>query len=81
MNELDSNQILAIEEFATGLKECFIQYKNNHHDAFSDIVLNYVISIINLHLQLAELKFERYDFNREKYHREEIASEVKSHTV
>jgi len=60
MNELSPAEYQAIEDFAKGLTECFISYKNNHHDEFSDIVLNYVIGIIDIHLQLAELELKRY---------------------
>ena len=60
MKNLSPEQYQAVKEFAQGLKECFIHYKNNHHDKFSDIVLEYAINIINIHLDLAELGVEKY---------------------
>ena len=66
MKELDPHQYQAIEEFAQNLTECFISYKNNHPDTFSDIVLNYVINVIQIHLELADLKLRRYGISLEK---------------
>ena len=61
MNEqLAPEQYQAIEKFSKGLKEVFANYKASHHDAFSDIVLDYVTKIIDIHLQLAELDVTRY---------------------
>ena len=65
-NELTPEQYQAIEKFAKGLKEVFANYKTHHHDAFSDIVLDYVLKIIDIHLQLAELDEERYMNEMEK---------------
>ena len=59
-NELAPEQYQAIEKFASELKTCFFSYKNTHPDAFSDIVLNYVMQVIDIHVSLAELKTDRY---------------------
>ena len=66
MNELDNNQILAIEEFAKGLQECFTNKKNAPaDDKLMSIAMDYVLKVIDIHLQLAQLKFNRYAFNME----------------
>ena len=65
-NELTPEQYQAIEKFSKGLKEVFTNYKAHHHDKFSDIVLDYVMKIIDIHLQLAELDVARYLDDMEK---------------
>ena len=59
MNELSPAQYQAIKDFASGLTTCFLHYKNTHNEEFSNIVLNYAINIIDIHLQLAELEVEK----------------------
>ena len=66
MNEISPEEFNAIKHFSDGLKECFLHYKHNHPDSFSDIVLNYVIQIIDIHLQLAELEVGMYLNNMAK---------------
>ena len=66
MNELSPEQYQAVKEFSDGLTEVFTNYKNNHPDKFADLVINYVIAIIDIHLKLAELDEERYINNFEK---------------
>ena len=58
-NELSHDQITAIEDFARGLSESFASYRKNHSDKLSDIVLEYVNKIIEIHLDLARIKFDR----------------------
>ena len=58
--ELTHEQFTAIKDFASNLTTCFINYKNTHHDSFSDIVLSYAIQVIDIHLSLAELKADRH---------------------
>lgn len=59
-NELSPEEYQAVKNFAGGLKEVFVSYKNNHPDALTDILLNFVIKTIDIHLQLKELEVERY---------------------
>ena len=66
MKEISPQEYQAIEEFADGLKTCFLHYKRTHDEEFSNIVLNYALEIIDIHLQLAELKVKRYLNNFEK---------------
>ena len=58
-NELSHDQITAIKDFARGLQESFASYRKNHSDKLSDIVLEYVNKIIEIHLDLARIKFDR----------------------
>ena len=58
--EISPEQFTAIKEFASELTTCFLNYQNTHHDAFSDIVLNYAIQVINIHVSLAEIAADRY---------------------
>ena len=64
--ELTPEQFTAIKQFASDLTTCFLNYQNTHHDSFSDIVLNYAIQVIDIHLSLAELKTDRHLRNMEK---------------
>ena len=66
MKEISPQEYQAIEEFADGLTTCFIHYKNTHNEEFSNIVLNYVIQIIDIHLQLADLEVGMYLNNMAK---------------
>ena len=73
MKELSPQEYEAMKEFANGLKECFIHYKKLHPDTFSDIVLNYVMNIINIHLDLANLEVGMYLNNMAKeYEKKEV---------
>lgn len=63
MNEYSHEQIIAIEEFAEGLRECFQNYLNNHQDNISKIFMDYVLQTLVIHLQLARIKFDRYSNN------------------
>lgn len=58
-NTLSNEQYLEIEKFAKDLQICFQNYRKNHPDSFSDIVLNYVDTVISIHLDLARIRFER----------------------
>lgn len=65
-NELSHSQIIAIEEFAKDLQENFANYRKNHPDNLSDIVLEYVNKVIDIHIELAKIKFERFALNQEE---------------
>ena len=65
-NELAPSEFEAIKTFANGLKECFLHYKKTHNEEFSNIVLEYVVNIINIHLDLTELKVGCYLNNMAK---------------
>ena len=60
MNELSPKEYQAIKDFASELTTCFLSYKNTHNDTFSDIVLDYALQTIDIHLKLAELELQRY---------------------
>lgn len=64
-DQISPEQYQSIKEFASDLTTCFLAYQNTHHDAFSDIVLNYAIQVINIHVSLAELAVDRYLNNLE----------------
>jgi len=55
-------QIIAVEAFAKGLKDCYNSRKksckDNSVDKVALLTLTYATDIIDLHLQLAELKFD-----------------------
>jgi len=63
--ELSHQEFIAIEEFAKDLKECFSN-KLKDGDEFTRILMNYAIQIIDIHLSLAQIKFERWANNMEK---------------
>ena len=62
-NELDHSQIIAVEKFAKDLRECFVNYKNDNPDSLSDIMIEYTIQTLDLHLELAKIKFKRWSNN------------------
>lgn len=66
MNELTSEEYLAIEKFAYNLKECFSSKKESFKDPLSSVMLDYAIKIIDLHLDLKRLELEQYALNQEK---------------
>jgi predicted DNA-binding protein len=62
--ELTPEQYKAIEQFSDGLKECFSAKRNEKtkDSVVREIIemnMNYVISIIDLHLSLAMIDLER----------------------
>ena len=67
LNELSPEQYQAVEDFAKGLQECFTNKKNAPaSDKLISIVMKYVLEVIDIHLQLAHLKFDRYAMQMEK---------------
>jgi len=66
VEEITPEQYAAIEKFAEGLKECFENSKRNGDNPFAKTTLIYVISIINLHLQLEELRLDLYGNNLQR---------------
>lgn len=65
MEELSHDQIIAIEEFVRGIRECFLN-KMNDGDKFNQIFMTYALQILDIHLSLAQLKFERWSNNMAK---------------
>lgn len=65
-DQISPEQYQSIKEFASELTTCFLAYQNTHHDAFSDIVLNYAMQVIDIHLNLANLQVDTYLCNLEK---------------
>ncbi len=63
--ELSPAEFIAIKDFAEGLKEVFVNFKKNSPDRIGDVMLDYAIKIIDLHLQLKELEVGRYLNNLE----------------
>ena len=63
MNELDHDQLIAIEEFARGLRECFSNKLNTTKDEMVKITLSYAQQVLDIHLSLAQIKFDRYATN------------------
>lgn len=70
-------ELLKIEKFANGLTECFQNRQKDHlgkEDTLDKMLvatLNYALSTIDIHLNLARLEFER-DANKEaSYHLED----------
>ena len=59
-DQISPEQYQSIKEFASDLTTCFLAYQNNHHEAISNIILDYVIQVIAIHLSLAELAVDRY---------------------
>ncbi len=68
MEELDSSQLLAVEEFARGLRECFTNKLTSDKDEFNRIFMIYVLQVLDIHLSLAQIKFNRYGNNFAKAH-------------
>ena len=62
MEEYTPEQILAIEEFHKDLKECYAN-KLKGADEFTRILMNYAIQVLDIHLSLAQIKFDRYSNN------------------
>ncbi len=67
MNELSIDQIRAVEEFARGLRECY-NNKLKNGDEMTRILMNYAIQILDIHLSLAQIKFERWENNFARAH-------------
>lgn len=66
-DELSHQEIIAIEKFVEDLKGCYQKYLNMHQDEITKIFMNYVLQTLDIHLQLAQIKFERWANNMEKY--------------
>jgi hypothetical protein len=60
MEEYTHEQMLAVQEFAKGLRGCFLEKMK---DDVNRIFMNYALQVLDIHLSLAELKFERYANN------------------
>ena len=67
---LTPEEFNVVQDFAEGLKEVFENYAKNYPDNITKIFMNYILDIISLHLQLAELKVERF-INRMAEHYKE----------
>lgn len=65
-NELSHQEITAIEKFVEDLKRCYKNYLTNHQDEITKIFMNYVLQTLDIHLQLAQIKFERWANNMER---------------
>lgn len=66
--ELSPDQLKAVEDFAEGLKDSFRSYRKNHPDNLSDIILDYVFQVIDIHLDLERLKFDRFVERQARYY-------------
>ena len=71
MEELTCAQYIAIQGFAQGLKECFRAKrqqatKDDVVDRTVVILMDYAISIIDIHLELASIAFDRHNHNQLK---------------
>ena len=66
MNTLTPEEYSAIKKFAEGLKGCFLKRKKTIHDSMAEITLDYVLQIIDLHLQMKELELKKYAYELEK---------------
>ena len=66
MDTLTPEEYSAITNFANGLKECFLNRMKNLNEPFADIILGYVLKIIDLHLQMKELELRKYAYELEK---------------
>jgi hypothetical protein len=67
--ELSYQEFVAVEKFAQDLKGCYEARLKEYADK-TDVIslaikatLQYVINILDLHLQFAELNFRSYDLN------------------
>lgn len=65
--ELTELEFNAIKKFATGLKGCIVSKSKAVKDENVMNIISYVLSLVDLHLSLAELDFEVYTKNQEKY--------------
>jgi len=59
---LTPEQFRAVQEFADGLKGCYVQAKTKA----SNPELDYAISIIDVHLAIKKLDVERWDYEVEE---------------
>jgi hypothetical protein len=66
MNELTPEQFEAIKNFAEGLKTCFENRKKDFHYPLFEITIDYVLKVMDIHLELKELEVQRYALNLEK---------------
>ena len=75
-NELSHQEYIAIEKALTDLRTCYearlreYENKDNLIDKAVTSTLHYAIDIINIHLQLAELKFEKWSNNMAEAYKE-----------
>ena len=83
-NELSNDEFLAVKKFADDLKGCYLSrktdiennLKNNEDTLIEEVslnMLNYVLSTLDIHLKLAEIKFSRYTYRHAKSFEKEIA--------
>ena len=61
---MNSDQITAVRKFANGLKECLESKKKD--DEIMKICLQYFSDLIDIHLQLAELDFQKEAIDMER---------------
>lgn len=67
MNEYSHEQILAVEAFAKGLKDCYESRLKDTKPGFTEgvekLLLDYCLKVLTIHLELARIKFERFANN------------------
>ena len=70
MQELTNDEFVALEKFAKGLKECFENKKRSFPEPIAQEILDYVIKVIDIHLDLKKLEFDNYVLNQTKEFKE-----------
>ena len=60
MDTLTHEHYVAIEKYANDLKICYENYLKNSTDEITNKVLNYCITILKIHLDLAQSKFDAF---------------------
>jgi hypothetical protein len=66
-DEIGHLEWVAVRRFAEGLQDCFKEKINSTHNEGQRSTLHYALSIVRLHLQLAELDFEAFAQKQERY--------------
>ena len=66
VNETTHTELIAVETFAQGLIKCFESKKETFHEPIADVILDYAVKVVNIHLDLKRLEFEQYALNQQK---------------
>ena len=73
-NELSHQEYIATEKALIDLRTCYearLKDYDTKYDLIAEAVkatLHYAINTLNIHLQFAELKFERYAMKQDKHY-------------
>ena len=58
MREISYDELNGIKKFKEGLEECFNNYLKDNSDATSQIIINYVLKVIDIQYTFVEKEFD-----------------------